>query len=210
MSVNPEYGSTVSSPSVPDEIVLTDPRSVRALAHPVRLMVIDELYSGEVLTATELAQRAGISPSAMSYHLRHLESFGLVRRAPARGDGRERPWERTARDVHIDVARGSASAAVSATRMLVQESVRHDVEQLLADASGGHRSRWSHYSRARVVATEDEMRTVLDAIDALLNQYRDRSGAALPAGARPATVSVMAVRQPAGDEGSAVETRAGG
>ena len=70
-------------PTEPDEVVLTDPAGVRALAHPARLVVIDALYDGEVLTATECAERAGVTPSAMSYHLRALEKAGP--RRPRRG-----------------------------------------------------------------------------------------------------------------------------
>ena len=73
------------SPTSPtDRVVLTDPRDIRALAHPARLAVLTELEPGVELTATELATRAGITPSAMSYHLRALERAGIVRRADAR------------------------------------------------------------------------------------------------------------------------------
>ncbi len=71
---------------------LSDPKAIRALAHPARLTVIEELYSGRELTATECADLAGLSPSAMSYHLRSLAKAGIVERADATGDGRERPW----------------------------------------------------------------------------------------------------------------------
>jgi len=54
-------------------LTLTDPRAIRAIAHEARQLVIDELYSGSVITATEAAQICGLSPSAMSYHLRALE-----------------------------------------------------------------------------------------------------------------------------------------
>ena len=35
------------------KIVLTDPRAIRALAHPARLAIIEALLPGEELTATE-------------------------------------------------------------------------------------------------------------------------------------------------------------
>src|SRR5665811_311433 len=59
-------------------LALTDPRAIRAIAHEARQLVIDELYSGSVLTATEAAKICGLSPSAMSYHLRALEKWGIV------------------------------------------------------------------------------------------------------------------------------------
>lgn len=76
----------------PEPRVLTDPRAIKALAHPARLTVLDALSDGGELTATECAEAAGISPSAMSYHLRTLEKWGFVERAERSEDGRERPW----------------------------------------------------------------------------------------------------------------------
>ena len=66
-------------------VVITDPRAIRALAHPARQRIIDELYSGRVLTATECAELAGLTPSATSYHLRALERWGIVERAESLG-----------------------------------------------------------------------------------------------------------------------------
>ena len=82
--------------AVTDRVVLTDPKALRALAHPARTAVIDELYQGKVRTASELAVLTGLTPSAMSYHLRALEKWGIVRRADRPGDARERPWQRSA------------------------------------------------------------------------------------------------------------------
>ena len=41
-----------------------NPRSIRALAHPARLAIIDALATGEELTATQCAELTGLSPSA--------------------------------------------------------------------------------------------------------------------------------------------------
>jgi DNA-binding transcriptional ArsR family regulator len=91
------YGECVADRDVPELLELTDPRAFRAIAHPARTVVIDELYGGAQRTASELAQRTGLTPSAMSYHLRALERWGIVERAEASADGRERPWRRAAR-----------------------------------------------------------------------------------------------------------------
>lgn len=75
------------------EVVISDPRAVRALAHRARVEALDELFASRgTRTATELAERCGLSPSAMSYHLRALEKYGLVERAASQGDARERRW----------------------------------------------------------------------------------------------------------------------
>src|SRR5512135_594423 len=93
------------------EVVLRDPKAIRALAHPARLLVIQRLFSGEPATATSLAEAAGLSASAMSYHLRALERFGLVERAKPTGDGRERPWRATGRTIRVDSATPTATVA---------------------------------------------------------------------------------------------------
>src|SRR5262252_1273011 len=74
------------------DLTLEDPGALRALAHPARLAVVDELYQGNERTSSELAELTGLSPSAMSYHLRALERWGIVERGTPRNDGRERPW----------------------------------------------------------------------------------------------------------------------
>ena len=70
---------------------ITDVRVLAALAHPVRWRILGHLLELGPSTATECAGSAGVSPSACSYHLRHLERFGLVERAndaPGRARGR--------------------------------------------------------------------------------------------------------------------------
>ena len=67
-----------------DEVRLRDPDALRALAHPARLLVVDELYQGNERTSSELAELTGLSPSAMSYHLRALERWGIVERGEPR------------------------------------------------------------------------------------------------------------------------------
>ena len=66
--------------TAPTEVRITDPRAMRALAHPARQRLITELFSGEVLTSTEAAELCDLTPSAMSYHLRALEKWGIVTR----------------------------------------------------------------------------------------------------------------------------------
>jgi DNA-binding transcriptional ArsR family regulator len=70
---------------------------MRALAHPARLTILEELSLGRAGTATEFAAICGLTPSATSYHLRALAKAGLVQEAPGRGDGRERVWQLVSR-----------------------------------------------------------------------------------------------------------------
>src|SRR5438067_286341 len=70
----------------PDEV-----RAVRALAHPLRLKLLDLLRFDGPATATLLARRVGESSGATSYHLRQLARYGYVDEVPRAG-GRERWW----------------------------------------------------------------------------------------------------------------------
>src|SRR5215472_13951983 len=74
-------------------IKLTDPETMRALAHPARIALWQHLLLEGPATATECAPVAALSPSACSYHLRQLARFGFVEQdQAAAANGRERPW----------------------------------------------------------------------------------------------------------------------
>ncbi|WP_242653142.1 winged helix-turn-helix domain-containing protein, partial [Intrasporangium flavum] len=64
-------------PPMPDNIWLT-PESLRVLAHPLRSRLLGALRRGGPATATDLAAALGTNSGATSYHLRKLESVGLV------------------------------------------------------------------------------------------------------------------------------------
>lgn len=68
-------------------------KGVRALAHPLRLRILEVLADGPATSAT-LARELGESTGATSYHLRALGDAGLIEADEGRGDGRERWWRR--------------------------------------------------------------------------------------------------------------------
>ncbi len=74
---------------------LTDPRALRAIAHPIRLQLVGLLRQHGPLTATKAAALLGESSGSTSFHLRQLAKYGLVEEAGG-GRGRERPWQATA------------------------------------------------------------------------------------------------------------------
>lgn len=71
---------------------ITDPRAMRALAHPLRLDLIDLLGRIGPATAAECARHLGSTQASCSFHLRQLAKYGYVVEASS-GDGRERPWK---------------------------------------------------------------------------------------------------------------------
>lgn len=79
------------SASVPTR-ELADPRALRAMAHPVRLRIMEELAQAGQATATELSERIGESAANCSWHLRQLAQYGFIEEAGG-GTGRQRPWK---------------------------------------------------------------------------------------------------------------------
>lgn len=73
---------------------ISDARTLRALAHPVRLALIETLSIEGPMTATEAGERIGESPTTCSFHLRQLAKYNFVEEAGG-GKGRARPWRIT-------------------------------------------------------------------------------------------------------------------
>ena|ERR1700722_14471764 len=74
---------------------LTDPRALRAYAHPVRMALVGLLRTEGPLTATKAGELLGESSGTCSFHLRQLAKYGLVEET-GEGKGREKPWRATA------------------------------------------------------------------------------------------------------------------
>jgi DNA-binding transcriptional ArsR family regulator len=178
--------------AVEDAVELTDARAIRAIAHPARLVVIDRLYDGgQPLTATQAAGLAGISASAMSYHLRALERFGIVRRAEG-GDGRERPWVRAAKDLRIrPSAPGTSKALASATGAVLSMAMDVSKQRLLASVeratSDGNATlpldAVTSFGSTTLVVTPDEAKDVLRRIHELLEPFSAEARSVPPEGA---------------------------
>jgi hypothetical protein len=70
---------------------LTDPKAMRALAHPLRWALPDALGHAGTLTATQASEMLDESPANCAFHLHTLAKYGFVEKAGG-GKGRERPW----------------------------------------------------------------------------------------------------------------------
>ncbi|WP_330349478.1 ArsR/SmtB family transcription factor [Streptomyces sp. NBC_00582] len=86
------------------EVRQLDARSLRGLAHPLRMQLLDALRFGGPATASQLAEKLGESSGATSYHLRQLAAHGFVEDDPERGKGRERWWKAAHRGLLFDDA----------------------------------------------------------------------------------------------------------
>ncbi|MFH8616681.1 ArsR/SmtB family transcription factor [Streptomyces sp. NPDC017979] len=73
-----------------------DARSLRGLAHPLRVQILELLTLDGPANATGLAERLGESTGTVSWHLRHLAEHGFIEEDAERGTRRERWWRRAA------------------------------------------------------------------------------------------------------------------
>jgi DNA-binding transcriptional ArsR family regulator len=156
-----------------------DPRSIRALAHPARLAIIDALATGEELTATQCAELTGLSPSATAYHLKLLERYGLAETAPPRPDRRERPWRATGRQIQTDLDISTPAGASAAAAVVVAHI---DMTRAIAVefTAAGHAEpeEWrdaAALNNTDLWLTVEESQRVGKELKAVLEPYRRRS-----------------------------------
>jgi len=83
---------------MPDSHLDLTPDAVKVLAHPLRSRLLTALRQGGPASATALAGHLSTNTGATSYHLRRLESVGLVEDTGG-GRGKERLW-RAATESH--------------------------------------------------------------------------------------------------------------
>jgi DNA-binding transcriptional ArsR family regulator len=92
----------VTRPAPHEGVRPLDPRSLRALAHPLRMRLLAALREHGSATASSLAARLGESSGATSYHLRQLAEHGFVEDDPERGNRRDRWWRAVHRGTSLD------------------------------------------------------------------------------------------------------------
>jgi Helix-turn-helix domain len=96
---------------------LTDPKALRAYAHPIRMKLVGLLRTEGPLTATRAAELLGESSGTCSFHLRQLAKYGLVEEAGG-GTGREKPWRATTTTTAWDVTGADTPELAAATGLL--------------------------------------------------------------------------------------------
>jgi DNA-binding transcriptional ArsR family regulator len=173
------------------DVEITDPRAMRALAHPVRLAILERLRRHGAATATRLAPEVGATPSVTSWHLRHLANFGLVRDAEPGADRRERRWEAVGRGFRFEVpdepadGEGSLAARELSRQMFLRYA---DLPAgWLADVEPELEPVWRRnagLANTRVAVSADELAAIEDAIEQIIAPYATRDPAQRPDGSR--------------------------
>ncbi|KQX52715.1 MULTISPECIES: helix-turn-helix domain-containing protein [unclassified Streptomyces] len=168
-----------------------DPRSLRGLAHPLRIQLLRALRRHGPATASQLADRLGESSGATSYHLRQLAAHGFVEDDPTRGKGRERWWKAAQQGTTFD------ESLYSNPDPEVQGAVEvyvHEIASIHAQEMStwlGTRHTWdeawygaSNMSDFTLALPPERLRELNMKIHALINEYRDTTDPETPGAER--------------------------
>ncbi len=87
---------------MPDTLIIDSPEQLKALGHPLRLRALEMLGGdpGWTLTNRELAQKLGVDPGHLHFHVKTLLKAGLIELAPG-GRGREKPYRAVAKTIRV-------------------------------------------------------------------------------------------------------------
>jgi hypothetical protein len=156
-----------------------DPKMMRALAHPLRVALLEAISQADTrtLTATEASELLGESPANCAFHLRTLAKYGFLEEAGG-GRGRERPWRLRYRTLELappgldDETRLAAEAAGSIWFDRWMARARSRLLRTL-----GHPVEWQEAtigSQRALYLTAQEAKDLSEAMHRLLEPYEDR------------------------------------
>jgi len=179
---------------------ITDPKAMRALAHPVRLAILDAMRNEGELTATRAADLLKQSPGNMSWHLQMLAKYGFIVEVEG-AKGRSRPWK---------IAPGANRFSVSEAVPGSTDAIEHLVITVL-DRSFEQLQEWwrqhkdfgdawfdvSFVKEDTSFLTPAELAEINDQMQQLLSRYDERSDPAeRPAEALPVHMVTFAHPMP--------------
>lgn len=181
---------------------LTDPKALRALAHPIRLALVGQLRIHGQLTATQAGELLGETSASCSFHLRQLAKYGLVEEAGG-GQGRERPWRATTMFTSWPEVAGdpNADAAAGLLRGVVTDHYLQNLArwyEIIADEPADWQQA-AQFGDTLLYLTASELAELNQRVSELVDAYLDRNEKPelRPPGARP--VSYVNIAHPVVD-----------
>ena len=177
--------------SEPSPREITDARTLRALAHPVRLALIEILWREESVSAAQAGRELGESQANCSFHLRQLAKFGIVEEVEG-SHGRARPWRLSASGLVFAGIQDDpeATLAWAALERLLRGRQTERYRAWLEGRSG-YPARWQaaafHVNHVAWLTPDELDEIAAEVNDLLRRRGRERRGdpAQRPADARP-------------------------
>ena len=167
---------------------------LEALAHPLRLELLEHLLGAGPATASACARAVGDTPSNCSYHLRVLARVGLVGEA-ASEDGRERPWRAliTGFDTPADAGEPFTGLERRLRSLETQQEQRLLAEYLARRDEVPRRWREADaLSMYSLRLTAAELSDLTARLDAAIRPYIAATREAAPRGAEPVRLTLHA------------------
>ena len=149
---------------------ITDTRVVKALAHPLRVRIL-HLLDERTASPSEIAEELGAPLGNVSYHVRQLASFGLiklVKRTPRRG-AIEHHYRAQPRRTITDEAWARVPEIVK--QATIDAALAEVGNQVTAAAHAGGFSRPdAHLTRTQLTLDEEGWSAIVQELDALLER----------------------------------------
>jgi DNA-binding transcriptional ArsR family regulator len=158
---------------------ISDPKAIRALAHPLRLDLLELLVAIGPATAAHCGRVLGVSQASCSFHLRQLAKYGFVEDAGPGRDRRERRWQALGPRPTVRIAAGSDAVV---RRQLERVVVEREAQAILdyAERQGRESPAWRDKAAivtAVAVLSADEVTEIKEKWKALLEPYIARTEA---------------------------------
>jgi DNA-binding transcriptional ArsR family regulator len=158
--------------------VISDARAMRAMAHPLRVQVMELIVRDGEITATRAAELLGESPGNMSWHLQTLAKYGFIEEAGA-GRGRSRPWRAVSRSRSFESG-GATDPELAAAGNALQRTFLERISDLLHEwwsRRPSYPARWrraAFMSDTVVYLTPEELTGVMKEINEIWSRFDER------------------------------------
>ncbi len=158
---------------------MSDPRVLRAIAHPTRGRILDELQAAGPLRAADIGEALGIPANQASFHLRQLAKYGMIEPAPeAARDKRDRVWRAVEeRGFRLDVKDIEAEPGGKAALSVFQRNKAAWAHRLVDEVFSFKQDKetFSAIVDQTMKLSKDEAAEFMGEIDAVLQTWSDRT-----------------------------------
>ncbi|MEZ0494347.1 ArsR/SmtB family transcription factor [Kineococcus sp. TBRC 1896] len=172
-------------------VELTDPATMRVLAHPTRLRLLGELRVHGPCSVGTLSRAVDEAPGSVSYHLSRLAEVGLAAEAPEHAPDRRQRWWRSVHALTrtpspLDTSDPERSAASTALRKSFVRGLA-DAHEAYLDAEHDLPPEWAEAASSGDLyfdLTADELAEMAAEVEQLWARWLARSDRDRP-GTRP-------------------------
>jgi DNA-binding transcriptional ArsR family regulator len=160
-------------------VEISDPKAIRALAHPLRLDLLQVLGASGPATAAQCGRVLGVSQASCSFHLRQLAKYGFVEDGGPGRDRRERQWRTTDHRLSVRIGTGGDVAVrQEVERIVVQREMQAILEY--SQRQDGTEPEWQRKAgivSGMAVLSPEEAAAVKEQWIAILKPYVAAAGA---------------------------------